>query len=122
MKITIDLELTVDEIMTVCQNFTEKEKVTEEVKSQKDTFDITGLEEINEVLKDFENDKEYLEKLTWEQKCFHAYMLRELLSNEIISQDEWRERLTIIANAWRTKGLKEWTANNKLQVSLNDLL
>lgn len=108
MKITINMELTVDEVMVVCQNFTENEKATEEVKPQvKDPREAVGLKGINKVLKDLENDKEYLDNLTWEQNSIHAYMLRELLSNEIISQDEWRERLTIIANAWRTKGLKE---------------
>ena len=106
MKITINMELTVDEVMAICQNFTEKEKVTEEVKSQKDTFDTTGLEEINEVLKDFENNKEYLEKLTWEQKSFHEILFQRLLSNKIISQDEWRERRDIMEDAWHSCTIK----------------
>ena len=102
MKITINMELTVDEVTAVCQNFTEKEKVTEELKPQvKDTNEAAGLNGINKVLKDLENDKVYLDNLTWAQNAIHAYMLRELLSNEIISQDEWRERLTIIGNVWR---------------------
>lgn len=117
MKITIDLELTTDEVLEICQNFTEKEKVSEEVKPQvKDTHDTKGLEGLNKVLKHLENDKEYLENLTWAQTNIHRYMLRELLSNDIISQDEWRERLTIIGNAWRLRrrmdGLNDWTAKN----------
>ena len=117
MKITIDLELTVDEIMAVCQNFTEKEKVTEEVKPQAmDALETVGLEGLNQVLKDLENNKEYLENLTCAQNAIHAYMLREMLLNEIISQDKWRERLTIIGNAWRLRrgmdGLNDWTAKN----------
>lgn len=115
MKITIDLELTTDEVLANCQNFTEKEKVSEEVKPQvKDTHEAAGLNDINKVLKDLENDKEYLDNLTWAQTDIHRYMLRELLSNEIISQDEWSERLTIIGNAWRLRrrmdGLNDWIA------------
>lgn len=107
MKITIDLELTVDEIMAVCQNFTEKEKVTEQVKPQAmDALETVGLEGLNQVLKDLENNKEYLENLTCAQNAIHAYMLRELLSNEIISQDEWRERITIITDTWRLQRMK----------------
>lgn len=117
MKITIDLELTTDEVLEICKNFTEKEKVSEEVKPQvNDTNEAAGLNGINKVLKDLENDKEYLDNLTWAQTDIHRYMLRELLSNEIISQDEWRERLTIIGNAWRLRrrmdGLNDWTAKN----------
>ena len=116
MKITINTELTVNEAMAICQNFTEKEKVTAEVKSKvKDTNEAAGLKGINKVLKDLENDKEYLDNLTWEQKAIHADMLRELLLNEIISPDEWCERLTIIGNAWhlrRMDGLNDWTAKN----------
>lgn len=107
MKITIDMELTVDEIMTVCQNFTEKGKVTEEVKSQvKDTCETIRLEGINKVLKDLENSREYLEKLTWQQMCYHKNLLRELLLGEIISWDEWNERFDIIVGAWHLQGMK----------------
>lgn len=113
MKITIDLDLTVDEVMAVCQNFTEKVKVSEEVKPQAmDALETAGLEGLNQVLKDLENNKEYLENLSCAQNDIHAYMLRELLLNEIISQDEWCERLTIITDTWRlqrARGLKEWT-------------
>lgn len=102
MKITIDLDLTVDEVMAVCQNFTEKVKVSEEVKPQAmDALETVGLEGLNQVLKDLENNKEYLENLSCAQNDIHAYMLRELLLNEIISQDEWCERLTIITDTWR---------------------
>ena len=103
MKITIDLELTVDEVTTICQNFTEKEKTADEVKIQvKDTFGTVGLEDLNKGLKDLEDSKEYLERLTWPQMCFHKHMLQELLSNKIISFDEWDKRLNIIVDAWHS--------------------
>ncbi len=117
MKITIDIELTVDEAMKVCQNFTEKEKVADDVKIQKDTLVTTGLDGLNKVLKGLEDSKEYLENLTWEQNAIHKYMLWELLSNGIISLDEWRNRrLAVIENAWhlqRMKGLKDCPLNKK---------
>lgn len=113
----IEMELTVDEAMKVCQNFTEKEKVADDVKIQKDTLATTGLDGLNKVLKGLEDSKEYLENLTWAQNAIHKYMLWELLSNEIISLDEWRNRrLAVIENAWhlqRMKGLKDCPLNKK---------
>ena len=92
-----------DEVMVVYQNFTEKEKAVEEVKPQvKDTCDTTALKGINKILKNLENSKEYLEKLTWEEMCLHKILFHTLLSNKIISFDEWRERFDIIEDAWHS--------------------
>ena len=58
---TIEMELTVEEVMAVCQNSAAKKKVTEAVKTQvKQSLESAGLESLNTTLKDLENSKEYV--------------------------------------------------------------
>lgn len=114
MKIDINarIEMEFAEVMAACLESAAKKKVADEVKIQvKDNFGTTPLEDLNKSLKDQENDKEYLEKLSWAQMCFHRHMLQELLFNKIISFDEWDKRVNNIVNAWYSRSMNE-TKNN----------
>lgn len=108
MKISInaDIEMEFAEVMAACLESAAKKKVSDEVKIQaKDTFGTTQLEDLNKSLKDLENNKEHLEKLTWPQICFHKHMLLKLLSNKIISFDEYYKRWAIIVDAWYSQSM-----------------
>lgn len=104
---TIEMELTVEEVMAVCQNSAAKRKVTETVKTEvEQSLENAGLESLNKTLKSLESDKGYLEKATWEQLVTHNNQLWKLLSKGVISYDEWEERTNFIMNVWnryRTK-------------------
>ena len=114
MKIDINahIEMEFAEVMAACLESAAKKKVADEVKIQvKDTFGTVGLEELNKTLKSLESNKEYLEKATWEQLVTHNNQLWKLLSNGVISCDEWEERTNFIMNVWHSRSMNE-TKNN----------
>ena len=101
---TIEMELTVEEVMAVCQNSVAKKKVTEAVKTQvKQSLESAGLESLNTTLKDLEQNKDYMAHLTWEQMSTHKDQLWKLHTHDIIDTGEWSERTNLIMNAWRHK-------------------
>ena len=97
----VEMELTVEEVMAVCQNSAAKKKVTEEVEKQvKQSFKSAGLESLNMTLRDLEYSDDYMAHLTWEQMCTHKDQLWKLHEYNIIDTDEWRERTHLIMDAW----------------------
>lgn len=101
---TIEMELTVEEVMAVCQNSAAKKKVTEEVKTQvEQSLKSASRKSLNTTLKDLENSKEYLEQLTLEQMRTHKDQLWKLHAYNTIDTDEWKERTNLIMDAWRHK-------------------
>ena len=101
---TIEMELTVEEVMAVCQNSAAKRKVTEEVKTQvKQSLKSVGLESLNTTLKDLEHDNEYMTHLTWEQMSTHEDQLWKLHAYNIIDANELKERTNLIKNAWHSR-------------------
>ena len=98
---TIEMELTVEEVMAVCQNSAAKKKVTEAVKTQvKQSLESAGLESLNTTLKDLENSKEYIAHLTWEQMSTHKDQLWKLHTHDVIDADELNERTNLIMDSW----------------------
>lgn len=100
----IEMELTVEEVMAVCQNSAAKKKVTEEVKTQvKQSLETAGLESLNATLWDLEHDNVYMTHLTRGQISTHEDQLRKLYEYNIIDAGEWRERTRLIKNAWHSQ-------------------
>ena len=98
---TIEMELTVEEVMAVCQNSAAKKKVTEEVKTQvEQSFKSAGLESLNTTLKGLEQDKDYMTHLTWERMCTHKDQLWKLHENNVIDAGEWNKRTALIMDSW----------------------
>ena len=98
---TIEMELTVEEVMAVCQNSAAKKKVTEEVKTQvEQSFKSVGLESLNTTLKGLEQDKDYMPHLTWERMSTHKDQLRKLHENNVIDANEWNKRTNLIMDSW----------------------
>ena len=98
---TIEMELTVEEVMAVCQNSAAKKKVTEEVNTQvEQSLKSAGLESLNNTLKGLEQNKDYMTHLTWELMCTHKDQLWKLHENNVIDAGEWNERTNLIMNAW----------------------
>lgn len=98
---TIEMELTVEEVMAVCQNSAAKKKVTEEVKTQvKQSLESAGLESLNTTLKDLEQNKDYMAHLTWEQMSTHKDQLWKLHTHDVIDTGEWNKRTNLIMDSW----------------------
>ena len=98
---TIEMELTVEEVMAVCQNSAAKKKVTEEVKTQvEQSFKSVGLESLNTTLKGLEQDKDYMTHLTWERMSTHKDQLWKLHENNVIDANEWNKRTNLIMDSW----------------------
>ena len=98
---TIEMELTVEEVMAVCQNSAAKKKVTEAVKTEvKQSLESAGLESLNTTLKGLEQDKDYMAHLTWERMSTHKDQLWKLHENNVIDANEWNERTKLIMDSW----------------------
>lgn len=98
---TIEMELTTEEVMAICQNSAAKKKVTEAVKTQvKQSLKTAGLESLNKTLIELEHNDDYLAHLTWEQMSTHKEQLWKLCKDEVISDEEWSERSNFIGNKW----------------------
>ena len=98
---TIEMELTVEEVMAVCQNSAAKKKVTEAVKTEvKQSLESAGLESLNTTLKGLEQDKDYMAHLTWERMSTHKDQLWKLHENNVIDANEWNKRTNLIMDSW----------------------
>ena len=98
---TIEMELTVEEVMAVCQNSAAKKKVTEEVNTQvEQSLKSAGLESLNNTLKGLEHNKDYMTHLTWERMCIHKDQLWKLHENNVIDAGEWNKRTALIMDSW----------------------